>query len=287
MTGRIYAKPFRNSLAAAVMLLGSFLLLSSSSCNGFSISPTSVSKTQIFTPSRFFTPVRAAFHGIRNEHEQCWSSSTTKTSTSLSMYNLPPGNGGGGDKKDIADIAKSVGTLLLTVGFFVSPLGGFVLGIFNSFLVLAISLPILATVGFQVWSKLYTVKGICPNCGAPATVMKNKGGAGGTNVVDDAMPTESMCFNCGAALQANEDNTGINNVSGRTSIDDLNSSMGGGGSFFDMFTSPTTTTTTEIMDNFNNPGTASTAPSKKSDSMGIDKGSVIDVDVLDEDKPFQ
>lgn len=286
---------FRNSLAAAVMILAPLLLLSPSYCNAFSISPATVSKTQTFTSSRFFTPARAACHGVRNEHEQCWSSpssftTNTKTSTSLSMYNLPPGNdGGGGGKKDISDIAKSVGTLLLTVGFFVSPLGGFVLGIFNSFLVLAISLPILVTVGFQVWSKLYTVKGECPNCGAPATVMKNKGGASGTNVVDDEIPTESMCFNCGAVLQANEDNSGINNVSGRTSIDDLNSSTGGGGSFFDMFTSPTTTatTTTEIMDNFNNPSSASTTPNKKSNGMGIDKGSVIDVDVLDEDKPFQ
>ena len=61
--------------------------------------------------------------------------------TNLSMYNLPPGGGGG--KNDIADIAKGVATLLLTIGFFISPLGGLVLGLFNSFLVLLFVLPAL------------------------------------------------------------------------------------------------------------------------------------------------
>jgi len=199
------------------------------------------------------------------------------------MYNLPPSGGGGGGKSEIAEIAKGAVTLLLVIGFFVSPLGGLVLGIFNSFLVLAFLLPLVATVGFQIWTSLNTVKGECPNCGAPATVMKNKSNG---NLVDGDLPAQSLCFNCGAVLQANDDNTSINNVTGRRSIDDMNSPMGGGASLFDLFSGgfnePTswveeTTTTT----------TTTASGDKKSPKSGIDKSSIIDVDVLDEDKPFQ
>jgi len=221
--------------------------------------------------------LQRSFHGIHDKRRTLSSSSTT----SLSMYNLPPsGGGGGGGKNEIADIAKGALSILLTVGFFISPLGGIVLGIFNSFLVLLFVLPLVATVGFQAWQKFNTVQGSCPNCGVPATVMKSKDD---TNVVESAPSPESLCFNCGAILQANEDNTGINNVSGRKTVDDLNAPMGGGSSIFDIFsdsapTEPWTTTAKT---------TSTTSSNKKGNTGGIDKSAVIDVDILDEDKPFQ
>jgi len=200
------------------------------------------------------------------------------------MYNLPPGGGGGG-KNDIADIAKGAVSLLLTIAFFASPLGGIVLGIFNSFLVFLFVAPLLATVGFQLWQKINTIQGPCPNCGVEISVMKSKNDNDG---LGNASAPPQLCINCGAILQANDDNTGINNVSGRTTIDDLNDQMGRQASLFDFFsggspTDPFSTTTTTQSE------ATSTTSSKKSDDTkgGIDKSSVIDVDVLDEDKPFQ
>lgn len=198
------------------------------------------------------------------------------------MYNLPPGGGGGGKDNSIAEIAKGALSLVLIIGFFASPLGGIVLGLFNSLLVLAILLPVLGTVGFQLWEKFNTIKAPCPNCGAPATVLKYKGG---DNVVDSAPAPQSLCFSCGAVLEPNADNTGINNVTGRKTINDLNSPQGA--SIFDFFSNsapagdPWSSTT---------PGTTANTPTpsnKKSKTEGIDKNAVIDVDVLDEDKPFQ
>mmetsp|Transcript_22893 Transcript_22893/g.54041 ORF Transcript_22893/g.54041 Transcript_22893/m.54041 type:complete len:294 (+) Transcript_22893:152-1033(+) len=284
VTGRTPLTSFR-SLLAAVALLAPFLLLGSCT-NAFSISSSTVSRTRTPScgarpagaPSRCLAPSNrrgilqpTAFQGVFNMKFQSQKLRPSSTTT-LSMYNLPPGGGGGGAKNDIAEIAKGAVSLLLVIGFFVSPLGGFVLSIFNSFLLLLFVLPLLATVGFQAWSSLNTVKGECPNCGAPAQVMKNQDS--GSNVVDDFGPAQSICFNCGAILQANEDNSGINNVSGRTSLDDLDSQMGGA-SLFDLFSSTTSTTTTTTSTS------ATTSPNK------VDKGSVIDVDVLDEDKPFQ
>ena len=232
------------------------------------------------------------------------------------MYNLPQGGGGGGGKNELADIAKSAFSLLLVVGFFISPLGGLVLGLFNSFLVLLFVLPLVATVGFKTWETLNTIKGPCPNCGAPVTVIKNKVNGKG-NGIDDAAPAQSICFNCGSVLQANEGNTEINNVSGRKSIDDLNAPTGGGASIFDFLSggggaptepSTTTTTTTTASTTSSKVGidksavidvdvkaketttqtTSTTSSNKKGNKGGIDKSAVIDVDVSwDDDKPFQ
>lgn len=281
VSGGISITSFRNFLPVVALLAP--LLLLGSCTYAFSIPSTTGSKSASYgartgtigSPSLFSRPSafrRTAIQGIHDMKGRTKRSCPSST-TSLSMYNLPPGDGGGGGKNDIADIAKGALSLVLVIGFFVSPLGGLVLGIFNSFLVLLFVLPLLATVGFQVWSSLNTVTGECPNCGAPATVMKSQ--ASSTNVVDDVGPAQSICFNCGAILQANDDNSGINNVSGRTSLDDLDSPMGGA-SIFDLFSSTTTATTTT---------TTTSTPSDK--SVGIDKGSFIDVDVLDEDKPFQ
>lgn len=238
-----------------------------------SSSPTSFSAFTANYPRR-------SFYGDNGNKRTLSSFSTTK----LSMYNLPPsgggsGGGGGGGKTDIADIAKGALSILLTVGFFVSPLGGIVLGIFNSFVVLLFLLPLAATFGFQVWQKFNTVQGPCPNCGEDVTVMKNKDDA---SVVDNAIPNQSLCFKCGAVLQANESNTGINNVSGRKTIDDLNGPMGGRSSIFDIFSEgvPTESSATTT--------TVKTTSANKKDNIGkIDMDAIIDVDILDEDKPFQ
>jgi hypothetical protein len=279
---------FVYTFLSVVTLLGpTFLGVSS---NAFSISSVALKASHItcrgvVSSSSF--PSANTGNSLHRSFQKNRRSPSSSSTTNLSMYNLPPGGGGsgggGGGKNEIADIAKGAVTILLTVGFFISPLGGLVLGIFNSFLVLLFVLPVVATVGFQLWQKINTVQGSCPNCGAPATVMKSKDD---TSVIDNAPSAQVLCFNCGAILQANADNTGINNVSGRKTIDDLNAPGGGQPSIFEIFsdgaqTEPwsTTTTTTET--------TSSTSSKKKDGKGGIDKSAVIDVDILDEDKPFQ
>lgn len=269
------------TLLSVIVLFGpSFLGLS---LDAFSILPV-VSMTNYvtfqgaFSSSPFSSPasignsLQRQFHGM----DGIKNSQSTTSTTNLSMYNLPPGGGGGGGggKNEIADIAKGAFSILLTVAFFASPLGGLVLGIFNSFLVLAFVLPLVATVGFQVWQKVNTVQGPCPACGAPTTVMKSKNDS---SVVDGTLSPQSMCFNCGAILQANEDNTGIDNVSGRKTIDDLNAPMGGGSSIFDMFSNVAATDEWSTA----TPTTEKTSTSNVDKAPKIEKDAIIDVDVLD------
>jgi hypothetical protein len=181
------------------------------------------------------------------------------------MYKLPGGGRGRGTGSGLGDIVTGAATIVFIVAFFASPLGGMVLGLFNSFLVLLFVLPLVASVGFRIWQSLNTVTGTCPNCGAPATVLK-------TN--QDGIASPTLCFNCGAILQSNIDNTGIDNVSGRISLDDASSSPMGGNPFFDVFTERITTPTTTT----NQDG----KERKRRETT------IIDVDVEDdEDKPFQ
>jgi hypothetical protein len=88
------------------------------------------------------------------------------------------------------------------------------------------------------------------------------------------IPSPTICFNCGSILQANDDNTGIDNVTGRRTVDDL-SPMGGG--IFDVFTSTTTTTRTTTT---NEAGSGGINRKKETNN-------IIDVDVIDDDRPFQ
>jgi hypothetical protein len=224
-----------------------------------------------------------AYKGVRSENQnRKWHSCTahptnlflgrpqpsgkataTATSTTLFMYNLPP-SGGGNKDNDLANILKGVGVLTLVVLFFSSPLGGLVLGFFNSLIVLSIALPILGTIAFQTWEYFNTIQGPCPNCAAPVRVLK-------TNSDGEVNP--SICFNCGAVIQANYENTGIDNVTGRNTIDDLSN----GASIFDIFGGRplyTETTTTTILEE---------KPKKprKADTT------IIDVEIEDIDKPFQ
>ena len=268
--------PFNTFLSIFFVLGSSFLGRSS---DAFSIAPVLSKPCHVNCVGTFSSPFSSSTKRRISSRRPTYEIRDTKSfrssssRTILSMYNLPPGGGG---KNEIADIAKGAFSILLTIAFFVSPLGGLVLGIFNSFLVLLFVLPLIGTVGFQVWQKLNTVQAPCPVCGVPTTVMKSKNDA---NVVENVSTPQSICFSCGATLQANEDNTGINNVSGRKTIEDLNGPVGPRSSLFDVLTSNEWTTSTSKTENPNS--------KNKKNSVGIDKDAVIDVDVLDEEKPFQ
>jgi hypothetical protein len=202
-------------------------------------------------------------------HQQLLIETKPSSTTCLNMYNLPGGGGGGGrgSGNGVRDIVTGAVTIVLVVAFFASPLGGLVLGLFNSFLVLLFVLPLVASVGFRIWQSLNTITGTCPNCGAPATVLK-------TNRDGIASPT--LCFNCGAILQSNIDNTGIDNVSGRISLDDSSSSPMGRNPFFDVLTTERVTTT------------STTITSQDGKESKRRETTIIDVEVEDdEDKPFQ
>lgn len=263
------------SVSTFLLVLSIFSLsILARSSDAFSISPAALkpSRTTSFSSSGKISDSLRRFDVGANGINDLRSSSSR---TGLSMYNLPPGGGGG--KNEIADIAKGAFSILLTIAFFLSPLGRIVLGLFNSFLVLLIVLPLVGTVAFQVWQKLNTVQAPCPVCGVTTTVIKSNDDL---NVIETNLTSQSICFSCGAVLQANEDNTGINNVSGRKTIDDLNKPMGPRSSIFDILTtnewpSGTSTTTENSFSNINK------------ESVGIDKNAAIDVDVLDEEKPFQ
>lgn len=201
--------------------------------------------------------------------------------TELYMYNLPPSGGGGGGDSGLADIAKGVLALVLVIGFFASPLGGLVLGLFNSLLLLSILTPIILGIGFQAWQYFNTIEAPCPSCSTPIKAFKTNTETG------EAVPT--VCYNCGAILQANYDNTAIDNISGRKSVvddDDFASSMN---SIFDIFggregssDSPgmtTTTTTTTVIEE-----------KTKQDQRSRQKReqTVIDVEIEDDStKPWQ
>jgi hypothetical protein len=212
------------------------------------------------------------------------------------MYNLPPGGGRGGG--GLGDILKGAAGLILTVAFFASPIGGFILSVVNSFVLLAFLIPTIATLGFQAWQYFNTISGACPNCGAPARVMKTK----------DGESTPTMCFNCGAVLQASYDNERIDNVTGRNSMNQGGlGGPGGSGSIFDILNGPgassgspfggTTRTSTTIYeaDEFDISSSRSSRPSSSSSSGSgsrkkppskKDMGDIIDAEIED-DLPFQ
>jgi len=108
--------------------------------------------------------------------------------------------------------------------------------------------------------------------------------------VDSAPAPQSLCFSCGAILEPNADNTGINNVTGRKTINDLDSPTGQQASLFDLFSN-----NAQVGDQWSSatqgsaqtPTPSTPSSDKKKTTGGIDKNAVIDVDVLDEDKPFQ
>mmetsp|Transcript_13776 Transcript_13776/g.19704 ORF Transcript_13776/g.19704 Transcript_13776/m.19704 type:complete len:260 (+) Transcript_13776:56-835(+) len=109
-------------------------------------------------------------------------------------YNLPPSNENGGDLKSLI---PGIATLAATILFFLSPLGGIFFAITNTFFTIALLAPILATLGFQIWQYFYTIEGPCPNCGAPARVLKEDNG------------DPNLCLSCGSLIRATVDCDGI------------------------------------------------------------------------------
>ncbi|KAG7369174.1 hypothetical protein IV203_031917 [Nitzschia inconspicua] len=258
-------------LRRILLSLLSFAVLDRPLVAAFSPSATRALRTQSPSSSVDRASQRHSFLPIQRVRKLNFQSQTFQespfSSTRLNMYNLP-GGGGGPQNNGVGDIVRGAVTIAFIVAFFASPLGGLVLGLFNSFLVLLFILPVVASVGFRVWQSLNTITQPCPSCGAPATVLKAS---------KDGVPTPTLCFNCGAVLQANIDNTGIDNISGRTSLDGLSTTPMGGNPFFDVFTTERVTTTTATKT------TTSDAKEKKRRETTI-----IDVDVEDDDDiPFQ
>lgn len=251
----------------SIFSLAIFVLLLAQIASGFSVHRSIVTRS---TASTFVQSGNSARRtGIKQPHtfaSNIARQTTTRCGrTSLSMYNLPPGRN---NKDDLGDILKGAASLILVVAFFASPLGGFVLGIFNSFFILALLLPVVGTIGVSVWQYFNTISGACPNCGAPVRVLKSSG---------DGIAQPSICISCGSILQANYDNSGIDNITGRNSIDGMSGSPFGGGSIFDMFGGPSVTrTTTTIYEE-------KTAPKKDKIRR---ESTIIDVEV-DEDNPWQ
>ena len=143
-------------------------------------------------------------------------------STSLQMYNLPPSGGGGGPGNDLKSILPGIVTIVGLVIFFLSPFGSIFFAVSNFFFALALIAPIAGLVGFKTWEAFNTVSGPCPNCGAPARVLKGDEG------------TPSLCYNCGSLIRANADKDGIelcnnpNDIMGGNSLfDQLFGGMGG------------------------------------------------------------
>jgi hypothetical protein len=273
--------PPQEMLALTTHLVCAALLLLSLACTSNAFTPVR-RKNAFRDPSRVELLRNKSFKpALTKRREDSWSfaqqisrsNGKRNGKTSLFMYNLPPGKNN--NDNDLGGILKGAASLFLVVAFFVSPLGGLVLGIFNSFLVLAILVPILATVGVTTWQYFNTISGDCPNCGAPVRVKKAKQGQG-----EAQQP--SICFTCGSIIQAKYDNSGIDNITGRNSLDDLStSSPFGGGSVFDIFgggapsSAARTTTTTVVKE------------TKKIEKDKIRReATIIDVEV-DDDKPWQ
>eukprot|EP00980_Cylindrotheca_fusiformis_P014409 scaffold3840_cov129-Cylindrotheca_fusiformis.AAC.5 len=240
-----------------------------------------------FACVRTFPLRRQPWKPFGNEFEPCRRSivnSDRGLETRLFMYNLPPGRN---NNNGLGDILKGVAGILLVIAFFSSPVGGFLLGIFNSVLLLSIVLPAVATVGFKAWQYFNTISGACPSCGAPATVLKSK---------KDGEATPGVCFNCGATLQANDENTAIENITGRNSVRDdrfgsqpqvLFDLFGGQPSAYSSSRTTTTTFYEEEIPRRPKPTRKDETP-RKTKPTRKDMDNVIDAEIEDdEDKPFQ
>mmetsp|Transcript_78930 Transcript_78930/g.118637 ORF Transcript_78930/g.118637 Transcript_78930/m.118637 type:complete len:266 (+) Transcript_78930:121-918(+) len=265
MTMKDHQSNLRTSLQRALCLVTVWIMKGG---HGFTVQPNHLAKSplQRARPAIHFSKLGPAWN-IQNKQQLAL---TEFSKTRLDMYNLPPGGGGGGGNNELADIAKGAFGLVLVVAFFASPIGGFIFGIFNSILLLSILTPIILTLAFQAWQYFNTIDAPCPNCAAPAKALK-------TNSEGEATPT--VCYNCGAILQANYDNTAIDNVTGRNSVND-----DGGmdiNSIFDIFgggpgTTTTTTTTTTMIDDV-----------AQKETRRKREQTVIDVEVERDDKPWQ
>lgn len=134
-------------------------------------------------------------------------------------YQLPP-SGPRGPLDQINALLPTIGTGLLVVLFFASPLGGIFFAITNSIFVLALLTPLVLFGGFQLWSALYTIEAPCPSCGAmPVRALKSG--------------EPSVCLNCGAFSRANENGNGLELCNDPNDIMGVDSGLGGASSLFD------------------------------------------------------
>lgn len=117
-----------------------------------------------------------------------------------------PGNNRN-DNNNLQQLLPTIATFVGLTLFFFSPLGGIFFAITNSLFVLALLTPLIFFGGFQLWSKLNTIQGNCPSCGAPVVVMKN-----GNDSADNLFlfsGSSTPCLNCGAFVRATADQKGI------------------------------------------------------------------------------
>jgi hypothetical protein len=172
-------------------------------------------------------------------------------------YNLPPGKG---DNDDLTKLISPVLTIGAVVLFFMSPLGGIFFAITNSLFAIALITPLILTVGFNAWQYFYTLEAPCPNCSAPARVLKDS----------EAQP--NICLNCGANIRSNLDGDGIE-ICNNPNQSGLFNGDYGGGSFFDIFNGG--------FDDVNGGGNANTGSSPS--SKKANSSTIIDVVVDDDD----
>ena len=156
------------------------------------------------------------------------TSTSSSSSTQLQMYNLPPENNNNNNNNPLTDILPGILTIVGTILFFMSPLGGIFFAIANSFLLLAFLTPVVLFTGFQIWLKLNTVQGACPNCSySPIVVSKD---------TENAQPT--ICINCGSFVRLARDGENLelcNDGSGIGSMMQEPGGLGEGDLFWDLF----------------------------------------------------
>jgi hypothetical protein len=137
----------------------------------------------------------------------------------------------------------------------------------------------VATLGFQAWQYFNTIGGECPSCEAPARVIK-------TNSDGEGTPT--ICFNCGAVLQANYDNTAIDNITGKNSV--MDDDFGGSQqpSIYDLFGGAPAGYTTSTSTTSTNTAIYEDGKPRSQKKVRNDLN-IIDAEIEDDgdDKPFQ
>lgn len=166
-----------------------------------------------FAPHAFHFPKPSTSKSLKWERGTPENARSREAELFRSMYNLPSGGGGGNNQNDIDQIVRGVATIVGLTVFFISPLGSIFFAVTNSLFLLALLLPVGAYVAFNAWQFFNTIKGPCPNCGAPCQVLKGE---------KNSMGVPSLCLNCGVAIEASPDQTSIQFASGSSSVIDDN-----------------------------------------------------------------
>lgn len=216
-----------------------------------------------------FTPATRLAHRTASPVVQR-SPFSIPTKTALQMsFNLPPSP----PKNDFQAILTSFLTIAGILAILASPIGAVIFAVFNSLIVLALLVPIVGTLAFNLWQKFNTLEGPCPNCGASVRVFKTQEGQ------VESQPT--LCITCGSVVQANLANDAIQMATqggprstGSSIFDGLFGGPGGFGGPGFVETEVETTTTTVI--------TRDEPTSRKKPRPRKTKSDVIDVQVEDD-----